>query len=155
MLGNAGGGKNKYLWRPATTAIANSMKQERKLYNKRIARNNPQTIQNHKKYKKILDKTIRKARTLHYQNKLKDNKSSRETWEIIYETAKQKKNKEELNDTIVINNKPTEDKEEIANGFNEFFNQIGQKLANKIQTDNTHKDYLQPHDYTIHMANPL
>merc|ERR1711915_902816 len=74
-----------------TTAIANSIKQERKLYNKRIARNNPQAIQNHKTYKKILDKTIRKARTLHYQNKLKDNKSSRETWEVIYETAKQKK----------------------------------------------------------------
>ena len=130
-----------------TTAIANSMKQERKLYNKRIARNNHQAIQTHKEYKKILDKTIRKARTTHYQNKLKDNKSSKETWDVIYETAKQKKNKEELNDTIVINNKPTENKEEIANGFNTFFNQIGPKLAEKIQTDKTHKEFLQPHDW--------
>ena len=55
------------------------------------------------------------------------------TWKIMKEIAgKAKINQKNLPKQLVINNKKITDKTEIANNFNEFFANVGPKLAEKI-----------------------
>ena len=71
----------------------------------------------------------------------KDN--SRKTWELIQEVTK-KKQKADLSETFKIDNIETSNKTDIANGFNKYFNQIGNNLAKDIKSPNkTYKEYFK------------
>ena len=116
-----------------TAGIRNSEKIERKLYTKKCANPTPVNIKKHREYKSHLDKIKRKAkRNFTYERFRRANNDARKTWEIIKETT-QKKGKSELSDHFKIQNKETDNKDEIANEFNRYFNQIGNKLATKIK----------------------
>ena len=126
-----------------TTGLRISEKKERKLYVKRC--NNPTelNIKNHKTYKKNLDKTKRSAKQNYYKDQFEISKNNaRKTWELI-QTVTKKKQKGELSETFNINNKITTNKNEIANGFNNYFNQIGNNLAQNIMApEKNYKDYM-------------
>ena len=64
---------------------------ERKLYMKRLHKKTDYAKTKHLQYKRELDRTIRKAKKDYYQGKLNKVSDSKETWKIIFETAKRKK----------------------------------------------------------------
>ena len=68
--------------------------------------------------------------------------NSRKTWELIQEVTK-KKQKADLSETFKIDNIETLDKQKIVNGFNKYFNQIGNNLAKNIKSSNkTYHEYI-------------
>ena len=125
-----------------TKGIAKSQATERRLYVKRINKKTEYSKLKHLRYKKELDKTVRKAKQHHYQTKLTQTTDSKQTWNIIFETAKRKNNKEDLSETFEIDGSEEGNHNNIANEFNKYFNEIGPKLANKIVTNHSHSTYL-------------
>ena len=135
--------KTKKLKTPwITLGISKSQVTERRLYIKRINKNTEHAKVKHLRYKKELDKTIRKAKQDHYQTKLTQTTDSKQTWDIIFETAKRKNNKEDLSETFEIDGSEEGNHNNIANEFNRYFNEIGPKLANNIVTNHSHSTYL-------------
>ena len=91
-------------------------------------------------YKKILNKTIRNAKRSYYASLFEKSKTSaRDTWAaikiIIYSNSTQTKFPKyfQINDMRVV------DKKVIANQFNNFFVNIGSKLAQTIPNVDTQK----------------
>ena len=60
---------------------------------------------------------------------------------------KGKKNKEELSEIFDIDGKEERNEETIANKFNEYFNNIGPRLANLINSEESHKKFLSEKTY--------
>ena len=72
-----------------------------------------------------------------YKNNLKN------TWSVIKEViGKTKIRSSTLPRRHVLNGIETFDKTTIANGFNDYFSSIGEKLAKNISSDNTFESYL-------------
>ena len=116
-----------------TPGIRKSQKIERKLYIKKCAKPTQANIAKHTEYKKILDKTKRKAKNNYIKSQFESAKGdSKKTWETIRQTIN-KKNKEDLSDSFNIENKVSKDEKEIADHLNLYFNQIGAKLADKTE----------------------
>ena len=63
-------------------------------------------------------------------------KISKKTWSVIKEIIGPNKAKQQLPDFFRDNNQEIRDYIEIANGFNNFFSQIGPKLASEIGVSN-------------------
>jgi hypothetical protein len=63
-------------------------------------------------------------------------KISKKTWSVIKEIIGSNKAKQQLPDFFRDNNQEIRDYIEIANGFNNFFFQIGPKLASEIRVSN-------------------
>ena len=128
-----------------TPALRTSVKTERKLYLKKCNRPNENNIRVHRNYKKVLDRAKKKAKENYLTSKFNSNiKNSKEVWKCIYETIKNKKNKEDLSDSFIINNVLISDPTKISNSFNTFFNQIGSKLADKISVQERFEEFMPP-----------
>ena len=111
--------------------------------------NNPAKIERAKNmlnsYKLVLNKCIRNAKRLHYDEIFKACDSTRSTWLQINNILNRKLTKRQYPEHFLVNNIKVNDKTDIANKFNSFFNKIGKLLAEKITTSNqvTHSSYLQ------------
>ena len=70
----------------------------------------------------------------------------KETWKILNEIINNGKNKPTHPEYFIKNNKGISKKEDIANGFNNFFTNVGPNLAKNIplpKNDTTIYDYLE------------
>ena len=116
----------------------NSIKHKDKLY--RILK---QTCQNDESYnvfalnlrvyKNILNSAIRKAKRIHYAHLFDLYKTNmRKTWETIKQLLNKNYKQFEFPSTFKINGVHISDKKEIAQQFNNFFVNIGGKLAETI-----------------------
>lgn len=115
-------------------AIIKSIRQRDALKIKLInQKNNIELKTQYRIYRNKLNKVIKAAKILHYKNKLNNNKTNnlKETYKIISEVSNEK-NKESSNIKLVHNNVEITDNKEIASIMNEFFINIGQNLAKKI-----------------------
>ena len=96
-------------------------------------------------YCKILDKTIRLAKKNYFHSKFEKFKFDiRKTWKCINEVLSRKKVKQEFPSQFKINGNLINDKQNIANEFNEYFTNIGPKLSQMIETpsNNVYREYL-------------
>ena len=69
-----------------------------------------------------------------------------ETWKILNEVINKRKNKPTYPEYLIKNNKRISKKDYIANGFNNFFTNVGPNLAKNIplpKNDTTIYDYLE------------
>ena len=82
----------------------------------------------------ILKKTIREAK-IKYYNKLftKYKGDIKKTWQTISDIICKLNGKRKTLHTIIVDSRVIKDKEEIRNKFNDFFANIGPKLANQIK----------------------
>ena len=82
----------------------------------------------------ILKKTIREAK-IQYYNKLftKYKGDIKKTWQTISDIICKSNGKRKTLDKIIVDSRVIKDKEEICNKFNDFFANIGPKLANQIK----------------------
>ena len=70
----------------------------------------------------------------------------KETWKILNEVINKRKNKPTYPEYFIKNNKRISKKEDIANGFNNFFTNVGPNLAKNIplpKNDTTIYDYIE------------
>ncbi len=88
------------------------------------------TRDRHKSYNKVYTKVVRKAKQLYLMDSLnRASGDSKKTWNIANSITNRNKAKQKLPECV---NGKTGSKE-IAEEFNKFFTEIGQKLASKFQ----------------------
>ena len=82
----------------------------------------------------ILKKTIREAKIQYYDKLFTQYKGDiKKTWQTISDIICKSNTKRKLLDKIIVDSKVIQGKEEICGKFNEFFANIGPKLATQIQ----------------------
>ena len=80
----------------------------------------------------------RKAKFLFYKNRINDFRhDSKNLWKTLNQLIKKTSNKSSFPDTFIINNTPNSSTQDIANGFCDFFSNIGVKLASEIPAPKT------------------
>jgi Reverse transcriptase (RNA-dependent DNA polymerase) len=96
------------------------------------------------KYRNKLNILIRKTEKDFYSSKFKAAVGNmKDTWKIISSCLKSK-TKPPLTDSFVINGKNTENIQEIVNGFNNYFSNVGLHLASSIPKSNVdHASFLK------------
>ena len=84
----------------------------------------------------------------HYRKLLDAQKGNiKATWKILNSIIKKKTLNSSIPDTFIKSNKKITDRKHIANGFNDFFVNVGPNLAKGIQTLSTNikmQAYLGP-----------
>ena len=120
-----------------TKGILKSRKTKNKLYKKFIKNPNERNESIYKTYRNKFNK-IKKAAKKHYYNKeFNEHKGNlRYSWKLIKEVINKNKVKMELSDHFKVNETMTSDPVEISNKFNEYFINVGPKLAERIQNNN-------------------
>ena len=109
-------------------------KTQRKAFCKKDKKN-PSDInkQTFKTYNTVYNKVRRAAKKLYYKHRFtKIASNCKQTWSLIREIIGTKKDKNQLPDFFKDNGQIITDYLEIANGFNQFFSQVGPKLASEI-----------------------
>ena len=130
--------KNTYLNRKPWLSLAmqKSIKIKNKLYLKYKKTSNKENLDIYKRYKRILNTLLKKAERQHYHDLLEKYKfNTKKLWTILKDIINKKRNhsvpqKMKIGDTV------TTDKNDIANGFNNFFVNIGNNLTGKIPETN-------------------
>ena len=88
-------------------------------------------------FNSILKRTIREAKLKHYDNLFNQFRGDMKmTWKLISEIICKSNNKRKELDKIIVDSKTKTDKEDMCKRFNEFFTNIGPKLAETIDTEN-------------------
>ena len=133
-----------------TKGILNLIKFRDNLYVK-WKKSNPSSILYHqlensfKSFCSILQKTMRNAKSQYYYEKFNNYQSDiKNTWKQINEIIHKKKKIPDLPKYFLDNDKILTENTDIANCFNNFFSQIGPKLAKSIKSppNKSYKDYL-------------
>ena len=116
-----------------TTALVKSRKHKQKLFSKKLRNPSPENKEKFKSYNSMYTKLIRKARQMYYDSKFNNfRKDCKKTWDTINELLGRKKNFSDIPDTFVSNDKILSGAVEIAEGFNNFFVNIGPNLSKVI-----------------------
>ena len=134
-----------------TSGLIKSIKFRDKLYQKmkNTSSESPLYDQlkiNLKTYNSILKKAIREAKMSYFHNRFNKFKNDmKNTWITIRNIINSNKKLSEMPSSFSINGNTTSDKQTIANEFNSFFTDIGQKLAANIVPPNnkTFYDFLR------------
>ena len=135
--------KYKHKFSPwVTNSILRSIKYKDKLYKtlKSTEQNDPQyqiTKYNLKIYSRILDKVIHQRKRDYYHNLFDRFKANtRKTWDTIKSVLNINKKKRDFPLFFKVNSTKVTNKAEIASRFNQFFTEIGPKLATKLHSTN-------------------
>ncbi|ELU12238.1 hypothetical protein CAPTEDRAFT_199780 [Capitella teleta] len=97
-------------------------------------------------YNKILKKTIRQAKALHYNNIFTQaHNNPKDTWKAINNTLNRNTKTDTNIEYLIDNDRKITAPKEIAEHLNTFFTNIGHKIASQIPPSDTTIDaYLQP-----------
>ena len=94
----------------------------------------------------ILKKTIREAKIQYYDKLFSQYKNDiKKTWQTISNIICKSNTKRKTLDKIIVDSKVIKDKKEICNKFNDFFANIGPKLATQIKpvSNKTYETFLK------------
>ena len=133
-----------------TSGILRSIAFRDKLYQKLKSTkvDNPRFVvlkNNLKTYNRILKQSIRLAKKSFYSKYFNDYKNNiKKTWNMINEIINKKKFSNSFPKQFLINDNLESDPKTIAQQFNNYFVEIGPKLASSIKNNDhgTYKDYL-------------
>ena len=119
-----------------TTGIRKSIKVRDKLFNKYINSKNHNKEQIHneyKRYRNLIVSLTRLSQKKYYQSYFNDNYNNiRKTWDGIKSIINISNMKSMSLSSLNVNNKINTNPVDIANCFNDYFSNIGSKLADKI-----------------------
>ena len=123
------GYKNRKSW--LSDGVKKAIAHKNKLYFR--FRKSP-TLENqtiYKAYRNKLNSLIRRLDIEHYKNLIEMNKNNiRKSWQVIKEIINKNRTSKQQT-AFKVNDRLTEDKQKIANGFNKFFVEIGPTLEKK------------------------
>ena len=121
-----------------TSDIKDSIKSRNKLFKKHL--NNPDDIEIKAEWKRCRNKTselIKKEEESYYKNIINSHKnSSQALWKTFGKVLNNKKIKHSKIGSLDVNGEIQTNPGAIANSFNNFFSEIGEKLANKFTNQN-------------------
>ena len=118
-----------------TPAITLSITQKSILFKEKLKHPTSHNINQYNKYRNILTNVLRSAKRTYYQGEFDKHKgNSKETWKTLQTLIKSKRKTDDVPAQITgeYGNKITDDIE-IAEQFNSFFTEIGEKLCESIQ----------------------
>ena len=127
-----------------TKGIQRSLKNKNKLYKKSIKRPTPDNKLKYKQYRNKLHHLIRISKKRHYIEKFEQTQGNvKKTWSLINEVMNKNKSNKNFPNTFTYNENEITDPYEIANKFNEYFANVGPKLAGKVPSSSlTFKSFL-------------
>ena len=128
-----------------TKGITKSSEKKQKLYERFLKKRTPQNEQKYKNYKNLFETIKKKAKKIYYSNKLlKCTGDIKKTWNVMKDIiGKSKIKSTNLPRKLTINKVDVYNKPEIADAFNDFFTNIGQKLASQIpKSSKTFETYM-------------
>ena len=128
--------KNRSPW--MTNGLLKSVKRKNKLYKTFLKNPSGKNETKYKKYKNKLNHIIKISKKIYYEEKfIKYKSNAKMVWKTLNELLnKKRKNRELPREFFESNSSNTiQDPLEIANKFNEYFVNVGPKLAEKIRTD--------------------
>lgn len=124
--------KKRNVW--ITDGLVKAVNKKYELHNKVIQ--NPQNIDylnDYKRYRNKLNDLIKAAKTNYYKTMIHNNtNNSNEIWDCLKSLHHGKTKKSDLHYITIKEGVEVRDKADIAENFNEFFTNIGTKLAEKI-----------------------
>ena len=143
--------ERRYYKKPwITSALKKSISKKNLLYRKSKRKNDPIVTLKYNQYRNLLTSLKRKAKENYYKEKLIEfgqNKSK--TWQIINEiTSRKRKCNQNIPKTIM--NKygmKTNAQGEIASILNDHFGTVGQRMADKLDSDDPNSCVGDPLDY--------
>ena len=97
---------------------------------------------NYAKYRNLFNNLKKIAKQSHYSQLLTTYRNDiRKTWGVINALIGRSNDKSSISETFKINNQDTTDHKDIAEGFCDFFTNIGTEFANKIPSAKFKYDY--------------
>ena len=122
-----------------TDGIKQSIKQKNKLFLIQKANNTSQNIEKWKKYRNMLNKIIKSTQQEYYKDLIKQHSNNCiGLWRTLGSIISNK-NKDSKINKLKVNTKTINDPKNIANTINDFFTDIGPRLANKFQNINQNR----------------
>jgi hypothetical protein len=118
-----------------TNGLLTSIKRKNKLYKKYLRKPSFENKKTYIDFKNKLNHSIRIAKRLYFETKLKRATSDiKGTWQILNEVTNRKKRRSKLPSLFPSNNHDITDPTVIANRFCDYFTNIGPNLAKQIPT---------------------
>ena len=122
-----------------TQALLVSRKTKNKLAAKKLKNPTVDNIDKFKKYNATYRSLIRKAKSNYYTDKFTEYSNNlKQTWSLIKEITGSKETKREIPNIFLNKGQIYSGAQEIADGFNEFFSNIGKQLADAIPDTTDH-----------------
>ena len=116
-----------------TSGIKVSIGHKDRLYKKYLENNNEVTRAIWRRFKNKLTETIRNAEKLYYKKIISNHKNSTtQLWKTIGKIFNQNKVKHKCISSLLINDNKVIEPQVIADSFNNFFCNIGERLANNF-----------------------
>ena len=129
--------KQNLPWMTKSLLISRNNKQ--KLYRKKLQKSTPENINKFKEFNRVYTQVARLSRQLYYDKKFQEYRTDcKKTWQTINGILGRKKSFSSIPNEFISNDKKLSGSLEIANGFNDFFADIGPKLAKKIPKAKKH-----------------
>ena len=117
-----------------TPSILCCINRKTKLYKVFVSKRSLHAENEYKKYRNILTNVMRDAKRLYYQSLFQDNKDNgKKTWDLLNEIVNKKRNKHAKLPTMFFDNYGfSYENSHIAEGFNNFFAEVGTNLEKEI-----------------------
>ena len=130
--------KNKNSINPwFTSALLVSRKQKEKLFKKKILNPTTNNIEAFRKYNSVYRTTIKKAKTSYFYSKFTEySKDIKKTWSLLNSIISSKKKSHSVPEIFTDDKKSYVGSAEIAEGFNDFFVNVGPRLSSYIPDSN-------------------
>ncbi|XP_042076683.1 uncharacterized protein LOC106633234 [Haplochromis burtoni] len=134
--------KHNYAGRPwMTKGLQNASKKKNTLYREFIKKRTIETEMKYKTYKNKLTNIMRSCKREYYIKRLEHNKdNTRDIWNVLNRIIKNESRNNDYPGYFIEGTRSINNMEEIVNGFNEFFVNIGPKLAEEIKVDGIERD---------------
>ena len=145
---------NKIPW--LTSAIKSLMYERDKLKRKAVIRSLETDWKNYKQMRNKVNKELKEAKVSYYSNKIANQKQNpKAAWKTINQILGRKKKPTIINELHTAD-KTLKSSEEISEGFNKFFTDIGRNLANNVALSNCHfEEFIQPSMSEFKLFNPI
>ena len=128
-----------------TKGIIKSLKTKNNLYKRSLKNPTAESKFKYKQYRNKLHHLLRIVKRIHHKNKFEQTKNNiRQTWIVINEIINKRKTNRTLPETFICDDEEITDPTKVANKFNEYFVNVGPKLASKIPlTSTSYKSFLR------------
>ena len=123
-----------------TKAILVSIRHKSKLFNKYLQHNTPINEINYKRYRNKLVNVIKRSEENYHRSLISENSNNnRQLWKCFGKILNKKKIKHNRITSLEVGSTKTNNQQQIVEEFNNFFSNIGHKLAKNI--DNSNQDF--------------
>ena len=133
-----------------TEELRTQIKHKNALYAETLKKRDKDIQEKYNKLKNELTSSLKNKEILYYSNQLEIHKNDiSKSWKILKQIIGKDSYKSSTNQEFCIGNTSITDSTAIANGFNNFFVSIGQKLAKDITSDVNPMSYINSIEHII------